>query len=257
MTTQQWPDPDFTTPQQAPGLILSDAEIIAKFEAAISEDPAAYSRPGECVYQITRDEVLAYSRALAAVPGKGEPVAYRVAEFWSSANPKNKVRMLAEGDDIEQWAKRSDFIRWVDAATVGEVVAAPTEPKLVLALPDYETRRIVISSDEVIDGERLVCVAIEGDAVDGVVARPDLAKLNRYEGEDEFFYLADDIERLFAALPPQATSTSTGDAPRRPLVGCAAGRDGDCTHPDCPQLQDHEPKATGRHCPLDTSSEED
>ncbi len=35
-------------------------------------------------------------------------------------------------------------------------------PKLVLALPDYETRRIVIASDEVIDGERVVCVAIKG-----------------------------------------------------------------------------------------------
>jgi hypothetical protein len=35
------------------------------------------------------------------------------------------------------------------------------QPKLVLALPIYEKRRIVIASDEVIDGERLVCVAIK------------------------------------------------------------------------------------------------
>jgi hypothetical protein len=65
-----------------------------------------------------------------------------------------------------------------------------------------------------------------------------------------------DVERLFAALPPQAPATSTGEAPRRPLVGCAAARDGDCTHPDCPQFHDKEPQSTGRHCPLDTSSEE-
>jgi hypothetical protein len=39
---------------------------------------------------------------------------------------------------------------------------------------------------------------------------------------------------------------------RRPLTGCAAARDGDCTHPDCPQLRDNEPRATGRHCPLDS-----
>lgn len=63
--------------------------------------------------------------------------------------------------------------------------------------------------------------------------------------------------RKSAALPPQATSTSTGEAPRRPLTGCAAARDGDCTHPHCPQLRDNEPKATGRHCPLDTGSEEE
>lgn len=40
---------------------------------------------------------------------------YRVAEFWSSANPGTKVRMLAEGSDIEYWGKRGDFIRWVDS----------------------------------------------------------------------------------------------------------------------------------------------
>lgn len=36
------------------------------------------------------------------------------------------------------------------------------------------------------------------------------------------------------------------------LTRCAAGKDGDCTHWLCPQLRDGEPKATGRHCPLDT-----
>lgn len=40
---------------------------------------------------------------------------YRVAVFWSSANPDKQVRMLAEGRDIEEWGKRSDFIRWADA----------------------------------------------------------------------------------------------------------------------------------------------
>lgn len=37
----------------------------------------------------------------------------------------------------------------------------------------------------------------------------------------------------------------------RALKRCAAGRDGDCTHIQCPQLRDGEPRATGRHCPLD------
>lgn len=37
----------------------------------------------------------------------------------------------------------------------------------------------------------------------------------------------------------------------RPLKGCAADRDGDCDHRDCPQLRDGEPAKTGRHCPLD------
>lgn len=41
-------------------------------------------------------------------------------------------------------------------------VITPAPPKLVLALPDYETRRIVIASDDTEDGERQVCVAIKG-----------------------------------------------------------------------------------------------
>lgn len=35
------------------------------------------------------------------------------------------------------------------------------QPKLVLALPDYEKRKVVIASDELIDGERFVCIAIK------------------------------------------------------------------------------------------------
>lgn len=34
-------------------------------------------------------------------------------------------------------------------------------------------------------------------------------------------------------------------------MGCHAGRDGDCTWRDCPQLRDDEPVRSGRHCPLD------
>ncbi|MGE4866854.1 hypothetical protein, partial [Yersinia enterocolitica] len=37
----------------------------------------------------------------------------------------------------------------------------------------------------------------------------------------------------------------------KPLERCAAARDGECSHKDCPQLRDNEPMATGRHCPID------
>jgi hypothetical protein len=46
-------------------------------------------------------------------------------------------------------------------------------------------------------------------------------------------------------------------APERPLVRCAAGRDGECSHSECPQLRDGEPVKSGRHCPLDVRDEED
>jgi len=54
----------------------------------------------------------------------------------------------------------------------------------------------------------------------------------------------DAVERALNAIPP------------KPLERCAAGRDGECNHPDCPQLRDNEPAASGRHCPIDTWEEE-
>ena len=41
------------------------------------------------------------------------------------------------------------------------------------------------------------------------------------------------------------------NAERTPLKRCAAGRDGECGHAQCPQLRDGEQRASGRHCPLD------
>lgn len=42
----------------------------------------------------------------------------------------------------------------------------------------------------------------------------------------------------------------------KPLEHCAAARDGECSHKDCPQIRDNEPMATGRHCPIDNWNEE-
>lgn len=41
------------------------------------------------------------------------------------------------------------------------------------------------------------------------------------------------------------------------LPRCAAGKDGECAHPHCPQVRDGEPAASGRHCPLDHAHEDD
>lgn len=45
-------------------------------------------------------------------------------------------------------------------------------------------------------------------------------------------------------------------APSALLARCAAARDGDCAHTQCPQLRDDEPRASGRHYPLDTHSQD-
>jgi hypothetical protein len=49
---------------------------------------------------------------------------------------------------------------------------------------------------------------------------------------------------------------SSGGAGAKTLTKCAAGRDGECGHAQCPQLCDNEPAATGRHCPLDNNNED-
>jgi hypothetical protein len=54
---------------------------------------------------------------------------------------------------------------------------------------------------------------------------------------------------------PIVSPHSEGVFPR--IERCHADRDGDCNHPNCPQLRDGEPAKTGRHCPIDTWHEVD
>lgn len=42
-----------------------------------------------------------------------------------------------------------------------------------------------------------------------------------------------------------------------PLEHCAAGKDGECYHRQCPQIRDNEPEHSGRHCPLDNGDDYD
>lgn len=37
---------------------------------------------------------------------------------------------------------------------------------------------------------------------------------------------------------------------KEPLTSCKSGRDGECFHPNCPQIRDGEPEKSGRSCPL-------
>ena len=53
-----------------------------------------------------------------------------------------------------------------------------------------------------------------------------------------------------------ATVASHDTQGAAPLTRCAAGRDGECGHAQCPQLRDNEPCTTGRHCPLDNWNED-
>ena len=52
-----------------------------------------------------------------------------------------------------------------------------------------------------------------------------------------------------------ALAEGDADAPEPPY--CQAGKDGDCIWEDCPQLRDNEPSRSGRHCPLDTETDDE
>lgn len=58
-------------------------------------------------------------------------------------------------------------------------------------------------------------------------------------------YLRQALEAADSPLPTASRSPS-------PLRHCAAARDGECLHGQCPQNRDAEPAKSGRHCPLDT-----
>jgi len=63
------------------------------------------------------------------------------------------------------------------------------------------------------------------------------------------------LATAMACIATQQFGPKAG-SPAKPLKRCAAGRDGECFHVQCPQLHDDEPRATGRHCPLDNHSED-
>lgn len=64
--------------------------------------------------------------------------------------------------------------------------------------------------------------------------------------------LMDDKTPDWCPLLPQKV-----DRKKEPLTHCAADKDGECNHPDCPQLRDNEPYKSGRSCPLPDWDEDD
>lgn len=58
-------------------------------------------------------------------------------------------------------------------------------------------------------------------------------------------------------LPPKPDDVPKRhyDPQQRRFTRCQSDDDGDCEWSECPQLKDGEPKASGRHCPLDIDEE--
>jgi hypothetical protein len=77
----------------------------------------------------------------------------------------------------------------------------------------------------------------------------------QYEGAAPTLSIKQWNDRVDAIKAAKRTPADKEGAKPKPLTRCAAARDGDCTHAQCPQLRDGEPRATGRHCPIDADKE--
>lgn len=99
-------------------------------------------------------------------PGHEGPCAALPVETILTDNESDPTLLWAEIHRL-RWEMQGPpgFATWKDAAVderIRRVKAEKSQPKLVLAIPDYEKRKIIIASDEVVDDERIVCVAIQG-----------------------------------------------------------------------------------------------
>lgn len=119
-------------PAVAPSIDTAE-QVINKFEAIIAEDPAAYNRVGECVYQVTRAEVTAFaawaSRRAASPAGMDMRMAVEVAGMAAaSILHSHKVDHLKDDDG--------------EPRRLGDLLADPAEAAPV-AIGNAEVDRIV------------------------------------------------------------------------------------------------------------------
>lgn len=108
---------------------------------------------------------------------------------------------------------------------------------------------------------RAALQAQQSDALDAARYRwlrdsPDSGSCIRAMYEDGLSHPKDFDALVDAAMADSKAYAAAPVAALTPLTRCAAGRDGECAHADCPQLRDGEPLKSGRHCPLDTAADE-
>jgi hypothetical protein len=153
--------------------VCTDAMLRAAMKAAVAGGIVPKWMIGEESYLLHWNGMkVCIEAALAAKAEQSNSAGsapYRVAEFWSSANPDKKVRMLAEGDDIEQWGKHGDFIRWVDAP-VAERAAPASVPREALQAALKSAELGMGSYGRNYDGNTL------GHAIEELLAAPEVAQ---------------------------------------------------------------------------------
>jgi hypothetical protein len=101
---------------------------------------------------------------------------------WFTANSMRDYARAAYA--IGRGSAVRDYVILNDA-TLAQPAPVSGAQELTLALPDYEKRKIVIVSDEIIDGERLVCIAIKDAPVSSAVAE-QVGGIGRFRDSAEY-----------------------------------------------------------------------
>jgi hypothetical protein len=106
---------------------VQDDEIIKRFEAVIAQDLDAYTRAGETVYQVTRTEILAYTRAhvsaLANSKTEAAVVSVGISDTWIE-NQRNQSN-LTKFNEREVF---QHFARAVERETLRRTATTPAAP---------------------------------------------------------------------------------------------------------------------------------
>ncbi|EKN3982417.1 hypothetical protein DVP82_16515 [Yersinia enterocolitica] len=151
-----------------------------------------------------------------------------------------------EGQTYEKWFSESDAKDLRERAQKAEAALSAANEKLSkpVVLPvGYAVR----AGHPINEGERNVMIPKEGGRW---LSRLDVEHAIRVAG----FTVKEDATPI--VIVPAPDGVIMRPQFEKPLERCAAGRDGECHHKDCPQLRDNEPMATGRHCPIDNWDDE-
>lgn len=148
-------------------------------------------------------------------------------------------------------------IKWRDGLTRGDVTEGQPlyfGPPAAAAAPSVQEAK-----DAALELAAGICDEIHDDWRARYKGRAPHAPNNPHSADPHADSLSDGaaqcanrIRELKSSAAPRTAATET---PAKPLTRCAAGCDGECAHPGCPQLRDNEPAATGRYCPLDVDKE--
>lgn len=126
-------------------------------------------------------------------------------------------------------------------------------------LPYVEQRAVRHGDDdwEQIEVE-MPCPVCHGSPPRRLVMMDELEQVGCLDADGSFHYKSGwPGDRLVFVFTERNEGESSASPMWTDTDRCQAMRDGDCNWPECPQNRDGEPMRSGRHCPLDTCTDED